>query len=208
MAVPNYITPQNIKDYWPTNEVVTSSVWDAMMATLCPNLSRAFDTLTWRLPGEFAVSDIVTKYFNPPKPTSTDYATTLFTGEMAEAPTVVTKEGITVSPSDYWLQPYNAALEFRPYTSILLNPDGSLQTWGTKLRSLTVTCKFGYSTTVPPDVFEAMLLYAVKFIRKAQQNYLDTGTVLDSGQVMSGMKVDPDLNELILQRRKSRLPSA
>lgn len=206
MTVPNYFTAADLKAYWPVNEIVTSTVWDAMMATLGTNVSRALDVLTWRQPGEFAVSDVTTRTFDPPNQLSTDFQTTLFIGELADVPTLVSINGLAVPSSDYWLKPYNAAAEGRPYTSILLNPDGTTQSWGVKLHSVTVTGKFGYSMTLPPDVFEAAMLYAIKFIRKAQQNYLETGTVLDSSQVMGGMKVDTDLQELILQRRKSRLP--
>ncbi len=207
MAIQNYVTLAQVKAYSPTNAVATTSTWDAMITTLCTNMSRYFDLLTWRNPGEFAVVDIVTKYFDGVPPTATDYLDILSTGELAAAPTSVTINGNVVAPTDYWVWPYNAALEYVPYTALRLNPEGITKSWGAKPRGIAVTGLFGYSATVPPDIYEALLLLAVRFVKKAEQNYQEVATILDSGQILIGMKEDPDLAMLVQLRKKTRLPN-
>lgn len=206
MAIQDYVTPTQVKAYAPTNEISTSTVWDAMITTLCTNLSRAFDLLTWRNPGDFAVVDTNTKYFDGIPITATDYQDILNIGELAALPTTVTINGVTIASTDYWGFPYNALIEYKPFTALRLNPAGVTKSWGAPLRGIAVTGLFGYSTTVPPDVYEALLLYAIRFVRKAQQNYLETGTILDTGQVMIGMREDTDLAGIITLRKNSRLP--
>lgn len=208
MAIQDYITLAQVKAYMPTNEVSTSSIWDTMVTTLCNTTSRLFDLLTWRNPGDFKVQDSVIKYFDGNPPTKTDYWDILSIGELAEAPTLVQIDGNTVLSTNYWTWPYNAALDFVPITALRLNPAGTLKSWQAQLRGIAITGKFGYSTTVPPDVYEAMLLFVVKYVRKAQQNYMDSGTILDSGQIMQGMKEDADLSKIIEYRKRPRLASA
>lgn len=201
----DYVTLSQVKAYMPENEVSTSSLWDGMVSTLCTNLSRLFDTLTWRNPGDYAVSADSARWFDAPLAVASGPEYSLPIGEIAAAPTSVVVDGQLINSSDYWLAPYNALAEFRPYTSIDLTPESTLRSWGVKRRSICVTAKFGYSTTVPPVVYEGLLLFVARFVRKAQQNYLETGTLLDSGQLMVTSKRDEDLQSLILHYRKSRL---
>lgn len=211
MTLPDYVTAAMVRAYMPTNEVATSTVWDADVTTLCTNCSRAFDTLTFREPGAYAVSDDSTRYFDGIPCTATDFITMLLTGELAALTSV------SIAPSggssysslladNYWLWPYNAAAEGKPYSRIDLNPDGgAVKLWPSRPHSIQVVGKFGYSQSAPADVQEAILLYIVRILRKAQQNYQDVGAMLDSGVVMIGMKTDHDLQELILMYRRPKL---
>lgn len=208
-SVPNdYLTLAQVKAYWPTNEIALSSDWDVTINTLCTNCSRAWDTLTWRRPGRYAVSVSTLRWFDGIPATATDFTDALTIGELADVPSAVVDNGTTVLSNQYWASPYNAVDDFEPYTVLLLNPGGGKPRWGTKLHSIQVTGYFGYSKTVPPDVFEALLLYVIRMVRKGQQNYLEVGTLLDSGQVMIGMRVDPDIQILLEHYRKPRLGNA
>lgn len=211
MTLPDYVTPEMVRAYMPTNEVATATVWDADVATLCTNCSRAFDTLTFREPGAYAVSDDTTRYFDGVPCTATDFLTMILIGELADLTSVsiAPNGGNSYNPllvDNYWLWPYNAIAEGNPYSRIDLNPDGgAIKLWPSRPHSIQVIGKFGYSQIVPADVQEAILLYIVRMLRKAQQNYQDTGTMLDSGVVLIGMKTDHDLQELILNYRKPKL---
>lgn len=208
MPANNYITLAQVKAYAPTNEVSTSTVWDATVTTLCANLSRAFDTLTERHPGAYAVTAASAKYYDGVKPTATDYIDSLLVDEMADAPAevAISNSGgayVALASADYFPWPDNA--DGIPYTRIDLNPYGQTKTWGYDRRRVRVTAKFGYSQTVPADVLEAMLLYVVRLMKKVQQNFQEVGQLLDSGVVLIGMRRDEDLQTLIAYYRNSRL---
>lgn len=210
MTLPNYVTPEEVRAYMPANEVATATTWDATVTLLCANCSRAFDKLTFRQPGAYAVADDTTRYFDGVPETATDYLGSIFTDELVALTSVgIAPNGgssfTALNTNNYWLWPYNAAAEGKPYLRIDLDPDGAVKRWPVRPRSVQVIGKFGYSLEVPADVQEAILLYIVRMVRKAQQNYLEVGTMLDSGQVMVGMKVDHDFQELILMYRKGRL---
>lgn len=213
MAANNYIALADVKAYMPNNDVSTTTQWDALVTTLCTNLSRAFDTLTFRKPGAYAMTTSASRYFDGVPQTAGDFANSIFIDELAAAPTSVSisKTGsqtgfVAMATTDYLLWPYNAADDGKPYLRIDLNlVDGQTKAWPSQPRSVQVTGPFGYSATVPADVQEALLLYAVRMLRKAQQNYLQVGQILDSGQIMVGMQRDTDLENLIAYYRKARV---
>lgn len=211
MTLPDYVTPDMVQAYAPTNEASASTVWDAVVTSLCTNCSRAFDTLTFREPGAYAVTDDTTRYFNGVPCTATDFITLLSTGEYVDLTSVniAPNGGNSYTPldaSNFWLWPYNAAAEGKPYTQIELNTqNGSVYLWPSRPHSVQVVGKFGYSATVPADIQEAMLLYIMRMLRKTQQNYEDVGQMLNSGVILVGMKQDYDLQSLILMYRKARL---
>lgn len=193
----------------PNNEVATTSFWDAPVTTLCTNLSRNFDLLTFRRSGTYYVTDDAVKYFDGIPVTALDYLTELPIGELGATPTLVETSSngdpsgfATFAAINYFMWPYNAAIEEQPYTHINLYQSVS---WPTAPRSIRVTGKWGFSATVPAPVYQALLLYAIRMIRKAQQNYLEVGTLLDTGQVMIGMKKDEDLEVLINYYKKSKI---
>lgn len=209
MTIPNYVTSAMVKAYLPTNEVSTSTVWDSVVTTLCTNLSRAWDSLTFREPGAYAVSDDTTRYFDGVPATATDFTDQILVGEICAVTSVATAPNggsfVTMNSADYLLWPYNAALEEKPYTEVMITPNGGVSAWPTGKRSVRVIGKFGYSQTAPSDVVEALLLYVVRFIRKNQQNFLEVGTITDSGQVYIGAKVDYDMQDLIRMYRRGRV---
>lgn len=207
----DYLTVAQIKAYAPTNEIETSTTWDTMLATLCTNLSRAWDTLTFRQAGDYLVSVPATRYYDG-VPRTAAYPDVIQIGEIAAVPTSVSISPngnpagfIALQATDFFMYPYNAGTVGKPYTQVRLNQaTGSFKSWPTRQRSIQVVGLFGYSTMVPADVIEALLLYAIRMVRKAQTNYLEVGTLLDTGQVMVGMKRDPDISDLISVYRQWR----
>lgn len=211
-----YVTLAQVIAYNPENELSTSTTWNTLITTLCTNCSRAFDTLTFRQPGAYFVTDDATNYYDGIPPTATDFITTKIVDEIAAAPTSVSvsmsgdpSAFVALSSADYFMQPYNATNSGKPYTKIALNMiSGAYKAWPCLPRSIQVVGKFGYSTSVPADVQEAILMYVTRLFKKVQQNYQEVGTLLDTGQVMVGMKKDYDLNLLITYYKKSRLTRA
>lgn len=224
MAPNNYIVLQDVKDHMPTNEVAnTNSVWDTLVTNLCQRMSRDFDLFTNRKEGAYFVSADSTRYYNGPgyglfspiygfrtQRLSSGYtgAISLPIDEIATAPTSVamaqTAQIATVGGSgnytaipntDYFMEPQNAADDGRPYTKITLDiVNGTTRVFLPYMRGIQVIGKFGYRTTTPDDVKEAVLLMAIRELRRNQPNYQDVAVILGNGQVLSGEKVDQTID--------------
>lgn len=213
MTLPNYVTAAQVKAYWVNNGVQNTSQYDNVITTLCTNCSRAFDVLTFHLPGAFAVTADAAQLFNGKPWTATAYQLSIAVPELATTPTLVEisisgsqTAFVPLASTDFYCEPLESPLVGKPFTTITLDAqNGQYKQWPIYPRSIRVTGKFGYSTTIPDAVNEALLLYVVRMIRKIQNNYLEVGQLLDSGQVMIGMKYDPDLQTLIQQYRKAAL---
>jgi len=144
----------------------------------------------------------------------------LYIGELAQFPTSVavaengqidTEDGAnngnyTVWPqTDFYGEPTNAFDEAHPYNFLSLDIIyGTHRIWYPYKKGIKIVGRFGYATSTPDPVHKALLLLVVKYVRKAQQNYLQTGSIMDATQVMSGSKPDDDLADLIeLYRKKA-----
>lgn len=71
----------------------------------------------------------------------------------------------TWSATDYDLEPYNAALDDRPYTRIRVTPQG-IYAFPTGRKGVKITGKFGYSATAPKPVKEACLLLTARLFKR------------------------------------------
>lgn len=214
MPINNYLSLAEVKAYLPANEINTKApLWDAPVTTMCEAASREIDTFTWREFGTYAASDILINFYNGKSPLATDFVTSILIDDLAAAPTTV-----SISPSgsingftplqstDYILYPYNAANKSRPYTRIDLNiVDGQVKAWPCKPHSIQITGIFGYSTTPPPDIKEATRLTVIEALRRAQQNYIDTGLMMDTGQIQAATKLGDVAMKILLYYRRSRL---
>ena len=72
----------------------------------------------------------------------------LFTGVTAETPGTERVEG-----TDFWLEAVEAAYEGGPY-EVITFPGG----WGGPRRSIAITGRWGYASTVPDDAWQAILM--------------------------------------------------
>lgn len=210
MTPPIYLTLAQVKAYMPTSDVSTTNIWDAFITTICNNVSRAWDILTFREEGAYAIQADTTRYYDGVPLTATDGINSLYTDEFVAITTIgLAPSGGNVytpmSADDFWLYPYNALTQGKPFYRVDLTGLGSVQKWPSRPHSIQIVGKFGYSATVPPAVFEGLLLYVIKFLRKAQTNYLETGTILDTGQVFVGLKTDADIQNLIQIYQRSRV---
>ena len=101
----------------------------------------------------FDVSTDTVRYYRPAA--SVRY-TTLYVDELAAAPTtVVNSDGATLAGTDYVTEPRNEP----PYTKLrLLSASGVSWAAGTSIDAeITITGKFGYSTTPPADIRHAAI---------------------------------------------------
>lgn len=102
-----------------------------------------------------------TRYFDPPN----NNDGILFPDDLASISTVIyyptNGSSFTYTANtDYWVEPHNAAVKEEPYTMIRFR-----RRWLTPLstperRSIQITGRFGYATSIPEDVWFAVLARA------------------------------------------------
>lgn len=104
---------------------------------------------------------------------------------------LMTTVGFTVltdaSVIDYSLQPSNADLNGRPWTSLILNQGGTLDADG-----VSVTARFGW-TTVPVAVQQATLLQASRLFKRKDAPFGVAGSPEMGSELRLLAKVDPDV---------------
>ena len=203
----DYCALAELQAVLPDSGLVSSSDYDSLLESLITRASRLIDKETRRAPGAFAVST-----------SSSDYETRYYTGsgcdeqwvgEMAGAPSYVgisddgsvqSSDYDTVSSSDYFLWPDNAALDYVPYRRIDLDlQNGAFSTFYAFRKGVKVTAPFGYSSTdkTPDDIKQAAIITAVRWFKRGQQGYQDAGAIPELGQLMYTKALDPDVAETL-----------
>lgn len=151
---------------------VIESSWGINLTTLCAGKAesarRKFETATGWLPF-LAGAGVSTRYFDPPgeRSNSAHAGWTWLGGDrlMFSKAGIATATGLVVtvgvSPTDagtaltineqFWLEPLQAAEEGRPYTEIRFG-------WPQRgnPRSIKVDARWGWGTTVPQDIWDAV----------------------------------------------------
>lgn len=201
MTVPDYITAVQIKQAMPSS-TQWGSGYDTELAALATRVSRLVDKLTGRDPGAFAVAADTTRYFTG------NGSKLLLVDELAAAPTTVAVAETgdiddasgtggtytTWSTADYLPYPYNALERGEPYTALELEPlNGAKSTWTRYPKGVKITGKFGYSTAVPGPIMQACLIQVVRWLKRAQQSFQDTGAIAELGKLTYTQKLDPDV---------------
>lgn len=213
----DYLTADDIKAALPDGSWGTA--YDTELARLATAASRAIDRFTGREDGAYKVTADTTRLFTPPLarghvepdlghlflPLPASLA--LWVGELAAAPTsvamtVTTPRGVytTLAATDYYPEPANALLEGRPYTRLVLDRyNGAYMQWYPWPLAVKVVGRFGYSTEPPGEIVEATLIQAVRWFKRGQQAFQDTGAVSELAQLRYVKRLDPDI-EAILER--------
>jgi|GEM_PF-606731 len=196
-ATTAYCTAAEIKAAMPDGNWGTS--YDTLLATLAEQASRMIDQYLRRKPGAFAISRDTVRYFDG------NGKQRLSTGELAAAPTSVqvAETGdlntlTTWAATDYILYPLNAADDGKPYTHAVIDTlYGSKAVWCAYPKAVRITGKFGYATSTPGTINRAAIIQAVRWFKRGQNAYADTGAIVELGQLTHTKKLDPEV-ELIL----------
>lgn len=101
----------------------------------------------------------------------------------------------TWAATDYDLLPDNAALEGKPYTRIMLAPQGRYS-FPTFRKSVEIVGNFGFPT-IPADVHVACQIQAVRYFKRSDAPFGVVGSA-EMGQLLVMAKLDPDV-EMILR---------
>lgn len=104
----------------------------------------------------------------------------------------------TWSATDYDLEPVNAALDGKPYTRIMIAPDGLYAFPVGIRRGVKVTGSFGYTATTPAGIKEACLLMSMRVWLRQQAVFGVLGSAdLGELQVIVKAERDGEYNKLI-----------
>lgn len=205
MTINDYCTAAEMRAMLPNDSFSsTAPEYDTFMGTLATRASRAIDKSLGREPGAFYVSADTTRYFDG------NGKTELYVGEIAAAPTSVSistdgsvSSYTALDAADYYCYPYNALAMAEPYTVLVLDTvNGDYADWGSYRKGVQVVAKFGYSTSIPDIVKQATLIQALRWFKRSQQAYQDTGAVTELQQLKYVQKVDPDIGAVIEHLRR------
>lgn len=176
-----------------------TATYTELLDMLGERASRVIDRVTGREPGAYQAG------LTP--------AARLFDGyggveqwvdEMAAAPTLVeVDEGgvytyTTWTTSDYTVWPYNGT----PYRRLDILRTGSHARWPSYSRSVRVAARWGYSLVPPADIAQAATIQTVRYFKRAQQAFQDTGAVIDLGQLRYVKELDPDVALMVAHYRR------
>jgi hypothetical protein len=200
VAANDYVTVGEIKAALPDEN--WGNTYDTAMGRLVTAASRAIDRFTKREPGFWYVSADTTRYFDGSR------CRELWIGYLAAAPTSlsVAESGdvdssagtggtyTAWSASDYLLWPYNAIAEGRPYQRLDIDQlSGSKSAWYGFRKGVKIVGKFGWSTAVPSEIGQVALIQAMRWFKRGQQSFQDTGAIVELGQLTYAQQLDPDI---------------
>lgn len=197
-----YLTTAELMDEMP--DVEWSGKYEPLLDALIGRSSRLIDRITGREEGAYKVAAATVRTFDG------SGCGFQWVDEMAEAPTAVavSETGALTSytawaATDYMPWPYNAAAKGLPYLRLdvdQLNGDHAL--FYRFPKSVRVTAKWGYSTAVPADVQQAVIVQTVRWFKRGQQAFQDAGAIFELGQLRYVKQLDPDVQLIVDHLRR------
>ncbi len=205
MAINDYCLPDDIRDAMPGAEI--SPTADRLLTKLITRASRLIDGYFMRPVGAFFIADDTTRYYDG---SGSDI---LWIDELAAAPTSVAVAEVgditnylTYASTEYLLWPYNALVDGMPYLRLDLNLlYGSKFVWYKFPKSVKIVGKFGFSVAVPDEIAEAVIIQSVRWYKRGQQAFQDTGAIVDLSQLKFVKELDPDVKTLLDQPKFQRI---
>jgi hypothetical protein len=207
----NYTNVDELKGLFPANRLPVD--YDAVLDDMIETASREIDAFLGREPGTFYVTADSTRYFDGCG------GLDLWVDELAALPTTiaVAESGVTDDATgtggtyttwavtDYYMWPQNALAKGMPFMKVVLMPlTGSKSQWYSYPRGVKMTGKFGFSTTVPPEIKKACNVQCTRYFKRAQQAFADAGAIVELGQMTYVKKLDPDVENILMAPKFAR----
>lgn len=196
-----YLTTADLMNEMP--DVEWSGKYEPLLETLILRASRLIDRVTGREAGAYQVATATARYFDG------SGCAFQWVDEMAAAPTAVEVDetgGLSYTAwvsTDYRVWPYNAALAGRPYLRLDVDQlNGNHALFYRFPRSVKVTARWGYSTAVPADVQQAVIVQTVRWFKRGQQAFQDAGAIFELGQLRYVKQLDPDVALIVEHLRR------
>lgn len=157
MGKPDYPTGLDLEDLITAGGITVTNAMRTQFGNTLLAAQTEFEKLTGR---QFLAGSATTRYYDPPQGRDR----ILFTDDMSAAPTAVvyTPTGSTATTltanTDFRAYPLNALAKGQPYTQLrFLTYRWTLPLSEIMVGSIAVTAAFGYGTSIPEDVWLAIL---------------------------------------------------
>lgn len=207
MATPDYCTVSQVREAIPDTSWNTD-VYDTVLASLATRASRFIDRLVKKWPGYFAADTDEVRYFDG------SGCREQWVDELAAVPTTVgvAQSGqvdsaagtggvyTTYAATDYYPWPYNALRKGQPIMRLDLDIlYGTQSLWYAYPRGVKITGKFGYSTStsMPDEIVQVSIVQTMRWFKRGQQAYQDTGAIVELGMLKYAQSLDPDLAQVV-----------
>jgi hypothetical protein len=174
---------------------VTDVADDYTLEQMVEAISRAIEAETHRR--FYTTANDETRYYSPD-----DSYTLMPDDDVLSVTTLATDEDgdrvyeTTWAAADYELWPYNAALDGKPYLEIRATIPVGTYVFPILPKAAKVVGKFGYSTTTPAAIREAVLLTAEKLFKRKDAIFGIVGSA-ETGELRQIMKDDPQVALLL-----------
>lgn len=200
--MPNdYATRQEVKDHLP--DPAWGTKYDALIDLLLPRASRLIDEESNEKAGGYFVDSDSTVYLDGTgtktlhlwrEPSVRFLADTPTSIKISEDGSVTPADYTALAATDYILRPYNAPDYGQPYRKIDMDDlNGDYAAWPKFPKAVEITGPIGWSTTVPPTIKEATIVQVVRWTKRAQQMFQDTGAIVELGQLRYTKELDPEV---------------
>lgn len=207
----NYLPIQSFKEGLPDED--WTEEYNTLIDRVTEAASRVLDVYTRKPEGYWWVKDDAsdeTRYFEswdgkelwfdsmPALPTSLEVAETGLVDSDAGSGGTYT----TWAATDYFLHPTNALKVGRPYEYATINYlSGTKTTWYSYPRGVKITGVFGFHQGQYPHplVTQAVSILAIKWFKRFQSAFQDTGAIPELGQLVYTKALDPDFIALMQQ---------
>ncbi len=180
MPPQDYATVEAIVDHLRTPELAESEDRSRLFQVLATRASRLIDAWFGYREGAFKAEDTASVRYYPGNNKSE-----LWPDFMAAAPSLieVAEAGdltayTTWTASEYFCWPLNAIADGRPYRSLKLHPLNATKSYWYgfgDLPTVKLTCKWGWSLTVPPIIEEACIVQCARWYKRGEQAFQDAG---------------------------------
>lgn len=203
MAIsPNdYTTTTAVKAHM--ENMSSTTAYDSLLSSLITRASRAIDRYTLREPGAYSVDADEVRYFDG------SGTTEQMIDELSTTPTTVavdesgSRTYTSWASTQYDLWPYNADQFGQPYIALKVNYlTGDKDVFYAYPKSVKITGKWGYSTSVPDDVHEATITQVARHLKRGQQAFQDVGAIQELGQFRFVDALDPEVKQMVKHLRR------
>lgn len=209
----DYATPTEVKEHLP--DPSWGEKYNNLLVLLIPRASRLIDEESNEKAGGYFVDADSTVYLDGSGTKHLYLWSDPSVRYLAAAPTSISisKQGrvgagdyTALAATDYFLKPYNAPDYGDPYREIVMDAlNGDYSSFPRFPRGVRIVGKIGWSTTVPPTIKEATIVQVVRWIKRGQQMFQDTGAIVELGQLRYTKELDPEVSRTVRSFRMNKV---
>jgi len=177
---------------------VQDRIDDTILEKVAEGISRALD---WRCRRKFYTSgteeSAEARYF------TAEHSDRLYVDDLLSVDTLETDDGgdgtyesSWTEDTDFYLEPYNAALDYQPYTKVVTTESGSYSFPVGVRKGVKVSGVWGYWTSTPANIHSAALLMAERLFKRKDAIFGVVGSP-ELGVLKQIVRDDPEINALL-----------